>query len=85
MQDSWWFEDFMVNGVSIGEAHSKILWLFDRDYTTCDPTSLYGPSSIDEGDQQGDGLGLVNTWVIFGDPTLQAYNPLWTEPVPEDI
>ena len=52
MQDSWWFEDFMVKGVSIGEAHSKILWLFDRDYTTCDPMSLYGLSSIDEGDQR---------------------------------
>ena len=85
MQDSWWFEDFMVRGLSIGEAHSKLLWLFDRDYTTCDPTSLYGFSSIDEADQLGDGLGQVNTWLIFGDPTLQVYNPLWTEPIPEDI
>jgi len=84
MQDSWWFEDFMVKGISIGEAHSKILWLFDRDYTTCDPTSIYGISSIDEADAQGGGLGLVNTWIIFGDPTLQAYNPLWIEPVPQD-
>jgi len=85
MQDSWWFEEFMVKGVNIGEAHSKILWLFDRDYTTCDPTSLYGFSSIDEADQQGDGLGLVNTWIIFGDPTLQTYNPLWTEPIPQHL
>ena len=40
--------------------------------------------SIDEADAQGDGLGLVNTWIIFGDPTLQVYNPLWTEPIPLD-
>jgi len=64
MQDSIWFEDFLVNGMSIGEAQTEILWNFDRDYTTCDPTSLYGESSTD-------GDGLVNTWVVFGDPTLQ--------------
>jgi len=84
MQDSWWFEDFMVNGLSIGEAQSKILWLFDRDYTTNDPTSIYGVSSIDEADSIGSGDGQVNTWIILGDPMLQTYNPEWIEPVPVD-
>ena len=82
MQDSIWFEKFLVEGQSIGEAQTSILWNFDRDYTTLDPTSIYGISSINEGDRYGDGTGLVNTWVVFGDPTLQVYNPTWTEPVP---
>jgi hypothetical protein len=85
MQDSWWFEDFMVNGISIGESQSKILWLFDRDYTTGDPTSIYGISSTDKADQYGDGEGLVNTWLIFGDPCMQVYNPTWIEPAPLEI
>ena len=74
-QDSTWFEKFLVDGVSLGEAQTEILWNFDRDYTTCDPTSLYGESSTTDG-------GLVNTWVVFGDPTLQLYNPTWYEPTP---
>jgi len=74
----------MVNGLSIGEAQSKILWLFDRDYTTNDPTSIYGVSSIDEADSIGSGDGQVNTWIILGDPMLQTYNPEWIEPVPVD-
>jgi hypothetical protein len=75
MQDSIWFEDFFVKGIGIGEAQTSILWNFDRDYTTLDPTSIYGESTTTDG-------GLVNTWVIFGDPTLQLYNPTWTEPTP---
>lgn len=82
-QDSWWFEYFMVDGVSIGQAQSEILWLFDRDYTTGDPTSIYGISSTDRADQYGSGEGLVNTWIILGDPSMQIYNPTWIEPVPE--
>ncbi|MFE3845605.1 hypothetical protein ACFL1L_01930 [Thermoplasmatota archaeon] len=74
-QDSTWFEDFLVNGRSIGEAQTEILWNFDRDYTTLDPTSIYGESTTTDG-------GLVNTWVIFGDPALQLYNPTWYEPTP---
>ena len=74
-QDSTWFEDLLVNGRSIGEAQTEILWNFDRDYTTLDPTSIYGESTTTDG-------GLVNTWVIFGDPALQLYNPTWYEPTP---
>jgi hypothetical protein len=75
-QDSVWFKDFLAQGKSIGESITGILWNFERDYTTCDPTTLYGESSAT------DGQDLVNTWVIFGDPTLQLYNPTWTEPTP---
>jgi hypothetical protein len=85
MFDYWWFEDFLVKGLPIGEAHSKYVWLHDRDYTTGDPTSIYGVSSMDLGDRYGDGEGLVNTWVIFGDPLLQIYSPQWTEPVPQTL
>jgi hypothetical protein len=84
--DSWWFEDFFLNGKSIGESHADLLWLFGRDYTTNDPTTIYGVSSMDSSAQiQGDGEGLVNTWVIFGDPALQLYQPDWIEPVPQTV
>jgi hypothetical protein len=81
--DSWWLKDFLIHGKNIGESHANLLWLFGRDYTTLDPTTLYGVSSSDSTAQvAGDGEGLVNTWVFFGDPTLQCYNPTWTEPIP---
>jgi hypothetical protein len=84
--DSWWFEDFFINGMGIGESHANILWLFGRDYTTMDPTTIYGDSSMDSSAQvSGDGEGLVNTWVYFGDPTLQLYRPDWDEPIPQGI
>jgi len=81
--DSWWFYDFFIEGKPIAEAQTDILWLFERDYTTCDPTSIYGVSSMDATVQiQGSEEGLVNTWVFFGDPTLQIYRPDWIEPEP---
>jgi hypothetical protein len=85
MLDYWMFQEFLQNGLSIGEAHSKYLWLHDRDFTTCDPTTLYGKSSLNLGDQYGDGDGLANEWVIFGDPTMICYSPEWVEPVPVDV
>ena len=70
--DDWWLHDFLVNGEPIGQAFSKYVWLHQRDYTTKDPTSLYGSSS----------LGVTNCQLIFGDPTLIAYSPEWVEPTP---
>jgi hypothetical protein len=83
LQDAIWFEKLFVDGLPLGEAQTEILWNFDRDYTTLDPTSIYGVSSMDDPvEPSGDGDGQVNTWVVFGDPTLQIYNPSWTEPTP---
>jgi hypothetical protein len=64
--------EMMVNGASIGEAYSKNAWLIYRDYTTDDPASIYGWSS----------LGISHIQVIFGDPTMTVYSPEWTEPTP---
>ena len=70
--DDFWAHDVFVNGDSIGEAFSRYLWLFERDFTTNDPTSMYGSSSL-----AGDGCQ-----VVFGDPTLTCYSPEWVEPTP---
>ena len=70
--DDYWTHDVFVNGDSVGEAWSRYLWLFERDYTTKDPTAMYGPSSL-----QGDGFQ-----VFFGDPTMTCYSPEWVEPTP---
>jgi hypothetical protein len=82
MFDSWMFDEFLQKGRPFGEAHTKYFWLHERDFTTLDPTTIYGVSSLNEGDNYGDGHGLANEWVIFGDPTLVCYSPEWTEPVP---
>ncbi len=70
--DDWWIHDMMVYGSSIGEAFSKYLWLHQRDYTTMDPTTIYGTSS----------LQVSNEQMIYGDPTITVYSPEWTEPIP---
>lgn len=62
----------MMYGKSIGDAHSDTIWLHERDYTTMDPTTIYGSSSM-----QVDNEGL-----IFGDPTMTLYSPEWIEPTP---
>jgi hypothetical protein len=85
MFDYWMFRELLINGENIGEAHSKYLWLHDRDFTTCDPVTLYGVSSMDLGDPYGDGEGLANEWIIFGDPTMICYSPDWVEPVPIEV
>ncbi len=70
--DDWWIHDMMVYGTCIGEAFSNYLWLHQRDYTTQDPTTIYGKSS----------LQVSNEQMIFGDPTIVPYSPEWVEPVP---
>ncbi|MGC9307404.1 MAG: hypothetical protein ACP5FL_01350 [Thermoplasmatota archaeon] len=67
--DDWWLHAMMVEGKSLGDAFSDYLWLHQRDYTTGDPTSMYGSSS----------LQIHNIQVILGDPTLICYSPEWTE------
>ena len=70
--DEWWFKDMMQNGLSIGEALSKYVWLHQRDYTTKDPTAMYGSSS----------LTVDNDQCLYGDPAMVCYSPEWTEPEP---
>ena len=62
----------MINGKGIGEAFSKHVWIHQRDYTTGDPTSIYGTSSMQVSNEQ----------MIFGDPTMTVYSPEWINPVP---
>ena len=75
LHNNWIFHDVMVEGKSFGESAGKYYWLFDRDFTTLDPTTLYGRSSFFQG-------GLTNVKAIFGDPALTCYSPDWIEPVP---
>ena len=75
LHNSWMFRDVLIKGENFGEAHSKYVWIFDRDFTTCDPTTLYGCSTLFQG-------GLTNVHTIYGDPTLICYSPDWTEPEP---
>jgi len=70
--DDQWIHDMMVNGMSAGEAFSNYVWLHQRDYTTGDPTAMYGGSS----------LQVTNQQLMFGDPTMICYSPEWTEPTP---
>jgi hypothetical protein len=70
--DDQWIREWCENGVGVGEAFSKYMWLHQRDYTTLDPTTLYGASSMQ----------VTNMQEFFGDPTLVVYSPEWTEPTP---
>lgn len=72
---SWILRDILIKGYTIGEAFSLSHWIVNRDFTTGDPTSVYGDASF-----FAEGISSNN--VIFGDPTLQVYNPTWAEPVP---
>lgn len=72
---SWIMRDILIKGYTIGEAFSLNHWIVNRDFTTGDPSSVYGDASF-----FADGISSNN--VIFGDPTLQVYNPTWDEPVP---
>jgi len=76
--DEWFFVDAMIKGKPIGQAYSKYIWLHYRDYTTSDPTSMYGPSSL-HGDE-----GITTVHCIYGDPNLILYSPEWTLPLPID-
>ena len=70
--DDSWLRDMCENGDGAGEAFSRYVWLHQRDYTTLDPTALYGSSS----------KAVTNMQVIFADPTMTVYSPDWTEPTP---
>jgi hypothetical protein len=76
IHDNWMFYDVLVLGKNFGESHSKYLWIFDRDFTTGDPTAMYGPSSLFQG-------YLSNVHALYGDPTMTCYAPHWSEPIPE--
>ena len=68
----------MVYGKPIGPAFADTIWLHYRDFTTKDPTSMYGVSSL-YGDE-----GITTIQCIFGDPNLIIYSPEWTNPTPID-
>ncbi|OYT29885.1 hypothetical protein B6U98_01090 [Thermoplasmatales archaeon ex4572_165] len=72
---TWILRDVLIKGYTLGEAFSQSHWIVNRDFTTGDPSSVYGSASF-----FADGISSNN--VIFGDPTLQVYNPTWVEPVP---
>ena len=81
--DDWFFEDAMVNGLTVGESYSKYAWLHHRDFTLPegDPKfemSMYGPSSL-YGTE-----GITTVHCIYGDPTLIIYSPEWEAPDPID-
>jgi hypothetical protein len=69
------FDATLINGVSIGVAWSQQVWLHYRDFTTGDPTSMYGRSSL---------YPVSSILVIYGDPNLIIYSPEWQAPVPID-
>ena len=75
LHNEWVFHDMILEGKSVGSSMAKYQWLFDRDYTTNDPTTLYGRSTWFQG-------GLTNEKVIYGDPAIQIYTPEWIEPTP---
>jgi hypothetical protein len=78
LMDECFFEDAMIHGTPVGLAYSKLVWLHYRDFTTGDPTSMYGPSSL----HGNEGVTTVNC--IYGDPNLILYSPEWTSPAPVD-
>ena len=76
--DDWMFEECLINGLTVGAAFSKNMWLHQRDFTTSDPIAMYGSSSL-YGDE-----GITTIPVIYGDPNLILFSPEWTEPVAVD-
>ena len=76
--DDQWIHDMMINGLSVGEAFSKYVWLHQRDFSAKQAdqskynAALYGTSSLE----------ITNVQVLFGDPTLTCYSPEWVEPIP---
>ncbi len=74
LMDNIVFDSVMVDGVSIGLAYSNEVWRHLRDFTTKDPTSMYGSSS----------LTVTTVQCLYGDPDLIVYSPEWTSPEPID-
>ncbi|MCD6513029.1 MAG: hypothetical protein J7K61_05465, partial [Thermoplasmata archaeon] len=65
----------MKYGMTLGEAVSKDTWKFERDFTTMDPTSIYGSCS----------MTMQSLMTLYGDPSLIIYSPAdWHEPTPVD-
>jgi len=78
LHNDWIFHDVMMYGDSFGASESRYQWLFNRDFTTLDPTTLYGRSTL----FQLSSGGLTNVKVLYGDPTMTCYAPDWIEPTP---
>jgi hypothetical protein len=74
LQDDEFFIDALVDGEAIGPAYTHQVWLHFRDFTTKDPTSMYGSSSMQ----------VTTVQCIYGDPALIVYSPEWSSPVPID-
>ena len=70
--DCKFFYDALVEGQRVGQAWASKLSLFFRDYTTGDPVSMYGGSSLD----------ADTVHCIYGDPNLVVYSPDWEMPKP---
>ena len=77
LQDDEFFQDVLLDGEMIGPAYSKQVWLHYRDFTTSDPTAMYGSSSVG-------GYSITTVQVIYGDPNLIVYSPEWSSPIPID-
>ena len=74
LQDDEVFNDMFIYGEPIGPAYSKQVWLHFRDFTTKDPTSMYGSSSMQ----------VTTVQAIYGDPNFIVYSPEWSSPIPVD-
>ncbi|MCD6481333.1 MAG: hypothetical protein J7L31_03555, partial [Thermoplasmata archaeon] len=75
IHDMQFFKRCVYEGEPIGIAYSHIYWIFERDFTTMDPTSIYGSFA----------LNIDSDEVIYGDPMLYLYSPMhWTMPEPVD-
>jgi len=78
LHNNWIFHDVLAEGKGLGESQSEYQWLFNRDFTTLDPATLYGRSTLFQLAQGG----LTNVKVLYGDPTMTCYAPDWIEPLP---
>ncbi|MBU0497462.1 MAG: PPC domain-containing protein [Candidatus Thermoplasmatota archaeon] len=74
LQDDEFLKYVMIDGWAIGPAYSTQVWLHFRDFTTSDPTSMYGSSSMQ----------VTTVQCIYGDPALVVYSPEWSSPEPID-
>lgn len=74
LMDNEVFTAAFLYGEPLAYAFSNEVWRHLRDYTTGDPSAMYGPSS----------LGLTTVQCHYGDPELIGYSPEWTSPTPVD-
>jgi len=70
--DCKFFYDALEEGGRVGQTWASKLPLFFRDYTTGDPVSMYGGSSLD----------ADTVHCIYGDPNTVIYSPDWEIPEP---